>query len=372
MAEHITRIITKQGVKQIDYNALANLPEIPSVEGLAAETYVDEKIAAIEIPSVEGLATETYVDEKFETIKVPSIEGLATEAYVDETINTLAENGQIGYGDPAVTEKVFECTIPADGSAVRVDGTFSFRYDAVFTVTVDGKTYDCSPRIYTQGENFDICHVDYPNDNFPLDIHGRADGGNGMGTFEVYYFDVKYKNPNEHDADGHVIVEIPIKEATIVPIDPKFIPAMDSLTLNGADNKQHELAVDTQGVLTISVEGENNKVFATTDYVDEQIATIPAPPTKTSELTNDSGFLTEHQSLEAYALKSEVPSIQGLATETYVDNKVSALVNSAPEALNTLNELAAALGNDENFANTIMELIGQKAQVQIITWEADD
>ena len=64
--------------------------------------------------------------------------------------------------------------------------------------------------------------------------------------------------------------------------------------------------------------------------------------------------------------------IEGLATETYVQGQISALVNSAPEALNTLNELAAALGNDENFANTIMELIGQKAQVQIITWGADD
>lgn len=32
-------------------------------------------------------------------------------------------------------------------------------------------------------------------------------------------------------------------------------------------------------------------------------------PTKTSQLTNDSGYLTEHQSLENYALKSEIPTI---------------------------------------------------------------
>lgn len=32
--------------------------------------------------------------------------------------------------------------------------------------------------------------------------------------------------------------------------------------------------------------------------------------TKTSELTNDSGFITEHQSLENYALKTEVPTIK--------------------------------------------------------------
>ena len=39
----------------------------------------------------------------------------------------------------------------------------------------------------------------------------------------------------------------------------------------------------------------------------------------------------------------EIPSIDGLASETYVDAKVAELVNAAPETLNTLNELATAL-----------------------------
>jgi len=42
----------------------------------------------------------------------------------------------------------------------------------------------------------------------------------------------------------------------------------------------------------------------------------------------------------------------------YVDNAVSGLVNSAPDTLNTLNELAAALGDDVNFSTTITTLIG--------------
>ena len=48
-------------------------------------------------------------------------------------------------------------------------------------------------------------------------------------------------------------------------------------------------------------------------------------------------------------------------TKTEVDNKVAGLVDSAPEALNTLNELAAALGDDPNFATTIAGQIGAKA-----------
>lgn len=48
------------------------------------------------------------------------------------------------------------------------------------------------------------------------------------------------------------------------------------------------------------------------------------------------------------------------ATETFVNNAVAGLVDTAPETLNTLNELAAALGDDPNFATTISTQLGQK------------
>ena len=59
--------------------------------------------------------------------------------------------------------------------------------------------------------------------------------------------------------------------------------------------------------------------------------------------------------------KPTIPSISGLATETYVNTKVAGIVNSAPETLNTLQELASALGNDPNFATTMATEIGKKA-----------
>lgn len=49
------------------------------------------------------------------------------------------------------------------------------------------------------------------------------------------------------------------------------------------------------------------------------------------------------------------------AAKKYADDKVAALVDSAPETLNTLNELAAALGDDANFATTITNQIAGKA-----------
>ena len=58
--------------------------------------------------------------------------------------------------------------------------------------------------------------------------------------------------------------------------------------------------------------------------------------------------------------KAEKSDLAGLATESYVDTKVASMVDSAPETLDTLNELAAALGDDPNFATTVANQIGNK------------
>ncbi|EEZ5397970.1 phage tail protein [Escherichia coli] len=49
-----------------------------------------------------------------------------------------------------------------------------------------------------------------------------------------------------------------------------------------------------------------------------------------------------------------------IASTAYVMAAIAALVDSSPDALNTLNELAAALGNDPNFANTMTKALAGK------------
>jgi hypothetical protein len=51
---------------------------------------------------------------------------------------------------------------------------------------------------------------------------------------------------------------------------------------------------------------------------------------------------------------------QDAATKSYVDTAVSNLINSAPELLDTLNELAEAIGDDEDFIGTVNAAIGEK------------
>lgn len=50
-----------------------------------------------------------------------------------------------------------------------------------------------------------------------------------------------------------------------------------------------------------------------------------------------------------------------LSTTAYVEAAIAALVSSSPAALDTLNELAAALGDDPNFATTMTNALAAKA-----------
>ena len=49
--------------------------------------------------------------------------------------------------------------------------------------------------------------------------------------------------------------------------------------------------------------------------------------------------------------------LSGYATETYVGTQISNLIDGAPAALNTLNELAAAINDDASIASTLTALV---------------
>jgi hypothetical protein len=67
----------------------------------------------------------------------------------------------------------------------------------------------------------------------------------------------------------------------------------------------------------------------------------------TETYVNSQGFITD-------------ASLSGLATETYVNDAVDALVDGAPGLLDTLNEIAAAIADDENYATTMTTALAGK------------
>ena len=71
--------------------------------------------------------------------------------------------------------------------------------------------------------------------------------------------------------------------------------------------------------------------------------------------TRETAITTAYQ---AYADQSEADAIT--TSNSYADTAIANLVDSAPATLDTLNELAAALGDDPNFATTVTNSIATK------------
>lgn len=108
----------------------------------------------------------------------------------------------------------------------------------------------------------------------------------------------------------------------------------------------HLIRIDSAGAIH-----EEIYYYASTGYVDNSIE-------------NALSIFNPDIDLSDYATKGYVDDavdnidLSGYATETYVSQEISKMVDSAPETLNTLNELAAALGDDPNFATTVSNRIG--------------
>ena len=60
---------------------------------------------------------------------------------------------------------------------------------------------------------------------------------------------------------------------------------------------------------------------------------------------------------------SNVPS--NAAVKDYVDTEITNLIDNSPSALDTLNELAAALGDDANFSTTVTTALGNRLRVDV-------
>lgn len=116
---------------------------------------------------------------------------------------------------------------------------------------------------------------------------------------------------------------------------------------------------NTASLSTVATTGSYTDLLNQPTLFDGAYSSLTGAPTTVSSFTNDSGYLTAHQSLAGYA------------TETYVNTAVSNLVDTAPATLDTLNELAAALGDDPNFATTISTSIGTKLSTADFTSTAD-
>ena len=130
-----------------------------------------------------------------------------------------------------------------------------------------------------------------------------------------------------------------------------------NLSLQSDDNDQYIQCVENGAVTLYHQSGGNSSPKIETS---SSGASISGDITVTGTV-DGRDVATDGTKLDGIAENANnyvLPS--GYATETYVNTQVTNLVDSSPATLNTLNELAAALGDDPNFATTTATSIGTK------------
>jgi hypothetical protein len=138
-------------------------------------------------------------------------------------------------------------------------------------------------------------------------------------------------------------------------------------------------AISTHNSATANVHGiSDTSALATKTYADGKVTTHNSATTSVHGIADTSLLATKSYVDTADALKAALasPAFTGtptaptatagtnttqVATTAFVGTAVSALVASAPAALDTLNELAAALGSDANFSTTMTNALALKA-----------
>ena len=173
-----------------------------------------------------------------------------------------------------------------------------------------------------------------------------------IGDGQTPWNDLPYIGYNGGGGGEGIIVDTVLSNTSLNPIANKTVKAaLDRLeALIGENDINYEFGngfkvTENNGIKSVEIDLEvlssliDTSNFATKGEVGElarQLSELAAEvqalaasiknlkvPTKLSELENDVGYLTEHQDLSGYALKTDIPSLEGLATETFVQQKIA-------------------------------------------------
>mgnify|MGYP003132851650 CR=1 FL=1 len=195
----------------------------------------------------------------------------------------------------------------------------------------------------------------------------------GGGTLPT---DVKVADAN---VDGNLTIENADVTNTAAIAGSKITPAFGAQNLStsgtaatGALTVTGNIAVsgtvDGRDIATDGTKLDGVEASATADQSAAEIRTLvdsatdsnvftDADHTKLDSITTSNGVIVNGVTATTQSASDNSTKV---ATTAYTDTAISNLVDSSPGALNTLNELAAAVGDDANFSTTITNSIATK------------
>lgn len=122
----------------------------------------------------------------------------------------------------------------------------------------------------------------------------------------------------------------------------------EKYVLDYSGKEVNDLLKKVENTPEISLDG-----YATEEYVATEINKIEIPSVE--------GLVSETYVNEELAKKANIDDLNDLASENYVEQQVADLVNSAPDTLDTLGEIAKAIQDNEDVIDALNNMIATKA-----------
>jgi hypothetical protein len=289
----------------------------------------------------------------------------------------------------ALNDKIDEKTIPIDSELSSTstnpvqNKAIKKAIDNIPTFSGDYNDLTNAPDISEDDSGNMVIADESGNIIFKVDtdgIHTTAVSLDGEAAATEKYVDDAVANIPTPDVSGQINTHN-VSEEAHSDIRQAIEDAKEELGESIVAESDEWKVVDEAGNIIFSVDATgahtteltlNGEAAATESYVDNAIANIEFPTTDltgyaTEQWVENKNYLTEHQDISGKSdiehkhVLADITDLPDYATTDYVDTKVADLVNSAPEALNTLGELATALENHEDAYDALLETVGAKA-----------
>ena len=391
-------------------SALGNDPSFATT----VATSIGTKVPQTRTITINGTAYDLSADRSWTIASgVTSFNtrtGAITAASGDYTTAQVTESGNLYYTDTRVRAAISLTTTGTSGAATydsatgifnipqyqggvtsfntrtgaitlsSLDVTTALTYTPVTnarTISINGTSYDLTAdRSWTIAPDVSVRNT-YAFTATAAQTTFTVSGGYTVGLIDVFINGVKLAAADFTATNGTTVV---LGTGTgvgniveIVKYVSAFTTAVETtrtLTINGTT---YDLSANRTWTLTTSNISEGSNLYYTDTRARAAISLTTTGSSGASTYTSGViniptytlsglGGQTELNGTGLVRMAGTVVSYDNAtyATQSYVTTAVANLVNAAPSTLDTLNELATALGNDANFATTITTSIGTK------------
>lgn len=334
------------------------------------------------------------LDQKADKIAVDAItEQLATKADAESVDNRFATVNE-GLDSKADKIAVDAITEKVDGISADLEGVVKYQEFGEGRKTIQLSNYDNISGIDTKGEGHNLVMLskwdkaDFGAPGVELNLNGSADRPTYNDTKEIALTEdieaakeglISYKVLE----DGSKTIELANGDS-LSGVNAEGVAGFN-LAKVSADDK---VEIGSAGMDLNLVGSEPRPLFNGS----KGIALSEDLETKAAELQDNINLKASQSDLEAYMsatdtkvseLEEKIGNVPTKVSEfendanyqsaSQVDARIQEVVAAAPEALDTLKELADALGNDPDFAGTVTTELAKKANsIDVYTKEEAD